>query len=152
MRIEEKLAQMGYTLPEDSPAGAIYTPVRQIGNTLYVSGQIPWLGGKVQYSGKLGSEHGVEYGREAARLCTLNLLSAVRTHLGDLDRVRQIAELNIFVSSEVGFMEQHLVANAASQLLVDLYGDEGKAARTAVGVNQLPLDVTVEVKAVIEAV
>ncbi|NLK68215.1 MAG: RidA family protein [Clostridiaceae bacterium] len=150
MKIENKIRQLGYTLPQSSPAGAIYTPVRRVGNTLYVSGQIPWLDGQVKYSGKVGSERDVKYGQEAARLCILNMLAAVKNAIGDLDKVKQVVKLTVMVSSETGFDKQHLVANGASQLLVDIFGPDGCAARTAMGVNQLPMDVTVEIEGIIE--
>lgn len=121
-----------------------------VGNVLYVSGQIPWLNGEVKYSGKVGRERDISYGQEAARLCVLNMLAAVKNVIGDLDKIRQIVKLNVMVSSETGFDKQHIVANGASQLLVDIFGQDGCAARTAIGVNQLPLDVTVEVEGIIE--
>lgn len=150
MLIEEKMAALGYTLPASSPAGAIYTPVRQIGSTLYVSGQIPMLDSQLKYTGKIGSEHDIAYGQQAARLCILNLLAAVKNHTGDLDKVRQVAKLNVIVNSETGFDQQHIVANAASELLIQLFGQNGCAARTAIGTNQLPLDVTVEIEGILE--
>lgn len=150
MKVENRIAELGFTLPESSPAGAVYTPVRMVGNVLYVSGQIPWLNGEVKYSGKVGRERDISYGQEAARLCVLNMLAAVKNVIGDLDKIRQIVKLNVMVSSETGFDKQHIVANGASQLLVDIFGQDGCAARTAIGVNQLPLDVTVEVEGIIE--
>lgn len=152
MRIEDRIKELGYTLPKSSPAGAIYTPVRRVENVLYVSGQIPWLDGKVKYSGKVGSERDIVKGQEAARLCILNMLAAVKSLIGDLDKVKQIVKLTVMVSSETGFDKQHFVANGASQLLVDIFGQEGCAARTAIGVNQLPMDVTVEIEGIIEVV
>lgn len=150
MRAEKKIEELGYTLPEDSPAGAIYTPVRRVGNLLYISGQIPWLNGEVKYSGKMGNEHDISFGQDAARLCILNMLSAVRKFIGDLDKVRQVVRLYVIVNSEVGFERQHLVANGASQLMIDIFGPDGCSTRTAVGTNQLPLDVTVEIDGIFE--
>ncbi|AGC67090.1 endoribonuclease L-PSP [Thermoclostridium stercorarium subsp. stercorarium DSM 8532] len=150
MRIENKIRELGYNLPESSPAGGIYTPVRRVGNVLYVSGQIPWLNGEVKYTGKVGTERNIEYAQEAARLCILNMLAAIRNAVGDLDKIRQIVKLTVMVSSEPGFDKQHIVANAASQLLVNIFGQEGCAARTAIGVNQLPLNVPVEIEGIVE--
>ena len=152
MKIEKRIAELGYTLPDKSPAGAIYTPVRRVGNVLYISGQIPWLNGEVKFSGKMGSERDIAYGQDAARLCILNMLAAVKNFIGDLDKVKQVVRLYVIVNSEVGFESQHIVANGASQLLVDLFGEDGCAARTAIGTNQLPMDVTVEIEGVFEVV
>ncbi|NLM11273.1 MAG: RidA family protein [Clostridiaceae bacterium] len=150
MRIENRIIELGYTLPESSPAGGLYTPVRRVGNVLYVSGQIPWLDGEVKYSGKVGNERNIEYAQEAARLCILNMLAAVKNAIGDLDKIKQIVKLTVMVSSETGFDKQHIVANGASQLLIDIFGPDGCAARSAIGVNQLPLNVTVEIEGIIE--
>lgn len=150
MRIENRIFELGYTLPKSSPAGGLYTPVRRVGNVLYVSGQIPWLDGEVKYSGKVGSESDIVYAQEAARLCILNMLAAVKNEIGDLDKVKQIVKLTVMVSSETGFDKQHIVANGASQLLIDIFGQDGCAARSAIGVNQLPLNVTVEIEGIIE--
>jgi enamine deaminase RidA (YjgF/YER057c/UK114 family) len=106
--------------------------------------------GKPIYTGKVGSERSIEYGQEAARLCVINMLAALREYLGDLDRVADIVKLQAFVNSETGFTSQHIVANAASQLLYDIFGEAGRHTRTAVGTNQLPMDFTVEIEAIIE--
>ncbi len=148
--IEKRLTALGIELPSSSPAGGVYVPVKQLGNTLFVSGQVPMKDGKPAYTGKIGSEHDIAYGQEAAKLCIVNLLAAVKAFLGDLDKVKQIAKIQVFVNSEVGFEKQHIVANAASQMLVDIFGEAGKPARTAMGTNQLPLDFTVEIEAIIE--
>jgi len=150
MKFENRISELGYTLPESSPAGGLYKPVRRVGNVLYVSGQIPWLNGEVKYSGKVGKERDIAYAQEAARLCILNMLAAVRSEIGDLDKIRQIVKLTVMVNSETGFDKQHIVANGASQLLIDIFGEEGRAARSAIGVNQLPMNVTVEIEGIVE--
>lgn len=150
MKIENHIRALGIDLPPSSPPGAMYLPVKRLGNALFVSGQVPMQNGAPRYTGKVGGERSVEYGQEAARVCTINMLAAVREYLGDLDKVRNVVKLQAFVSSEVGFVEQHLVANAASQLLCDVFGAAGRHARTAVGTNQLPMDVTVEIEAIFE--
>ena len=151
MLIETKLTGLGYTLPEMSPPGALYTPVKQVGNVLYVSGQIPWVNGVPKYTGKVGGERDIAYGQEAARLCILNMLAALKDYLGDLDKIKQVVRIYVVVNSVVGFTEQHLVANGASGLLISLFGAQGSPARMAVGTNQLPLDVTVEIEGIFEA-
>ncbi|AGC67071.1 endoribonuclease family protein [Thermoclostridium stercorarium subsp. stercorarium DSM 8532] len=149
MRIENKISELGYTLPEVSSAG-LYKPVRRVGNVLYVSGQIPWVNGEVKYWGRAGKERDIEYAQDAARLCVLNMLAAVKSEVGDLDKIKQIVKITVMVNSDADFDKQHIVANGASQLLIDIFGEEGRAARSAIGVSQLPLNVTVEVEGIIE--
>jgi len=149
MKAEKRIAELGYTLPEVSSAG-LYMPVRRAGNILYVSGQIPWVNGEVKYWGKVGSERDTEYAQEAARLCILNMLSAVKSEIGDLDKITQVVKITVMVNSDPGFDKQHIVANGASQLLIDIFGENGRAARSAIGVSQLPLNVTVEIEGIIE--
>ncbi len=150
MTIDEKLSELGITLPEAAAPAAMYVPVRQAGNILFVSGQIPVSGGKPVYTGKAGGERSLEEAKSAARLCAINILAAVKNHLGSLDKVRNVLKLQIFVNSAAGFAQQHLVANGASELIAEVFGDAGRHARTAVGVPELPMDVTVEVEAMIE--
>lgn len=150
MKIENIIESMGIDLPLSSPAAALYVPVKQIGNILYVSGQIPTINGVIQYAGKLGGQHSIAYGEAAARLCILNMLAAVKDYVKDLDKIKNVVKLVGFVSSEVGFEDQHIVINAASQLLVDIFGDCGMHARSAVGTSQMPKDVTVEIEGIFE--
>ncbi len=150
MTIEEKLSQLGITLPEAAAPAAMYVPVRQAGNILFVSGQIPVSGGKPVFTGKAGGERSLEEAQRAARLCAVNILSAAKAHLGSLDKVKSVLKLQIFVNSAAGFAQQHLVANGASELMFEVFGEAGRHARTAVGVPELPMDVTVEVEAMLE--
>jgi enamine deaminase RidA (YjgF/YER057c/UK114 family) len=150
MFIEKRIKELGIELPPSSPPGAMYVPVKRLGRALYVSGQVPMKDGRPIYTGKVGSERSIEYAQEAARRCVINMLAAVREYLGDLDRVANIVKLQTFVNSETGFTNQHIVANAASQLLHDIFGESGRHARTAIGTNQLPMDFTVEIEAIIE--
>lgn len=128
----------------------MYIPVKQLGNALFVSGHIPIVNGELVYTGKVGSERTLEEAQDAAKICTINILAAVKDHLGDLDRVLNVVKLQGFVNSEVGFLEQHIVINAASQLLFDVFGEAGRHARTALGTAHLPLDATVEIEAIFE--
>ncbi|MCL2006450.1 MAG: RidA family protein [Treponema sp.] len=150
MQIEKKLDELGVILPPMAPPGAMYIPVRKLGNALFISGQVPMRDGKPLFTGKVGTERSIEYAQDAARICVENMLAAVKDFLGDLDLVANIIKLQVFVNSEVGFDKQHIVANAASQLLFDIFSDIGRHARTAVGTNQLPMDVTVEIEAIFE--
>lgn len=150
MIVENRLQEMGIALPEMSAPKALYVPVVQTGKLCFVSGQIPMLDGKVLYTGKVGGSRTLEDGQEAAKVCAINILAALRAHLGDLDKIVRIVKLQAFVSSTTDFMQQHIVVNAASQLLYDALGEKGHHARTAVGTNQLPMDVTVEIEAIVE--
>jgi len=149
MHAENKIKELGYELPLTSPPKALYIPVKQIGSALFVSGQIPSLGGKL-FVGKVGEDLTVEEAQEAARACILNALAALKDYLGDLDRIKNIVKLQAFVNSKTGFDQQHIVANAASQLLFDVLGEKGRHARTAVGTNQLPMNVAVEIELIAE--
>lgn len=150
MKVEQKINQLGITLPEKSTPSAMYIPVKQLGNALFVSGHIPIVNGELVYTGKVGSERTLEEAQDAAKICTINILAAVKDHLGDLDRVLNVVKLQGFVNSEVGFLEQHIVIDAASRLLFDVFGEAGRHARTALGTAHLPLDATVEIEAIFE--
>lgn len=150
MKIEERIKELGIELPQAAAPAAMYVPVKQTGNLLFVSGQIPVKEGQMQFLGKAGAERTLEEAQEAARLCAINIVAAVKAHVGDLDKVKDIVKITVFVASQTGFDKQHLVANGASQLLFDIFGEAGRHTRSAVSVNQLPLDATVEVEAIIE--
>ncbi len=150
MSAEARIEELGIRLPAMSVPAAMYIPVKQVGNMLFVSGQIPTVDGKMLHPGHVGEEVTLEEAQEAARTCVINMLAAVRFYLGDLDKVKNVVKIQAFVSSRTGFMDQHLVANGASQLLYDVFGEAGRHARTACGVNQLPLNAPVEVEAIFE--
>lgn len=150
MNIERRIEELGIQLPDSSPPKAMYVPVKQAGNLLFVSGQVPVADGSMLYPGHVGDEVTLEQAQEAARQCTINMLSALRVYLGDLDKVKSIVKLQAFVNSKTGFNKQHIVVNAASQLLYDVFGEAGRHSRTAVGVNQLPMDAPIEIEAVVE--
>lgn len=150
MKIEERIKELGIDLPLASPPGAMYVPVKQLGNALFVAGQVPFVDGVMQYPGKVGEDVTLEEAQEAARICIINMLAAVRNYLGDLDKVKNVVKVQAFVNSKTGFMQQHIVVNAASQLLYDVFGEPGRHARTAVGTNQLPMDAPVEIEAIFE--
>ena len=150
-RYEEALAELGLTIPEVAAPVANFVPYVVTGNLVYISGQIPMQSGKIGFVGKLGRDFEVEQGREAARLCALNVLSVIRLACGgDLDRVARCVRLGGFINSADDFTSQPEVMNGASDLLVAVFGERGRHARTAVGVNALPRGVAVEVDAVFE--
>jgi enamine deaminase RidA (YjgF/YER057c/UK114 family) len=143
--VEELLANLGIQLPAPAQPVASYIPVRISGEHAFVSGQIPIEEGKVLSSGKLGEDVSIEQGHEAARRCALQALAALRQELGSLDHVKGIVRVDVFVASAPGFGDQAKVANGASDLLVEIFGDGGKHARAAIGVAELPLGASVEV-------
>jgi len=150
MSAEARLKLLGIELPAPPQAAGLYAPCVQVGDLLVISGQIPTVEGKPAARGRLGAGIGVEQGAELARICTLNALAIVRAHLGSLDRVRRVVRVGAFVASAPGFSDQPEVANGASQLLIDLFGDAGRHARAAVGVAELPRGVPVEVEYLFE--
>ena len=150
MTIEEKLRQMGLELPEPSTPVAAYVPTVRTGNLVFVSGQIPRDKGELRFRGHVGSDVSVEEGRAAARLCALSSLAAIKREIGDLARLRRVVKVTGFVSSSPGFTEQPKVLDGASLLLNELFGDKGQHARAAVGVNELPLGVSVEIDMIVE--
>lgn len=147
--VTAKLAELGLTLPEAAAPVAAYVPVVEAGGVLHVSGQLPFVGGKL-VTGRLGEDVSLEAGQQAAQACGLMILAQVRAALGgSLDRVERIVKLGAFVNSTGDFTDQPKVANGASELMVALLGDAGKHARSAVGVPVLPLGAAVEIDAVI---
>ncbi|KMP71047.1 endoribonuclease L-PSP [Bacillus cereus] len=150
MKIEQRMEELGITLPKTSPAKALYVPVKRLGNSLFVSGQAPFIDGTPAYTGKVGGERTLEEAQEAARICIINTLAAVKAYIGDLDRIVNVVKLQAFVNCEIEFDQQHIVINAASKLLHDIFGVEGQHARTAIGVNQLPMNIIVEIDSIFE--
>ncbi|MEU8816039.1 RidA family protein [Actinoplanes sp. NPDC048796] len=144
-----KLAELGLTLPTVVPPLASYVPAVQTGNYVYVSGQLPLVEGKLPYEGKVGAEVTAEQGTELARLCALNAMAAIESLVG-LGRVGKVVKLTGFVASAPGFTGQPGVINGASNLFGDVFGEQGRHARSAVGVAELPLNAPVEVEVIVE--
>ena len=148
--IEEKLNELSINLPTPpSPAGS-YIPVVTTGNLAFVSGQIPMKNGKVIFEGKVPEKQSLDSAREAAKICIINGLAQLKANLGSLDRITKFVRISGFVNSDSNFVEQPKVINAASDLLVEIFGDKGKHSRIAVGVASLPLNSTVEIDMVVE--
>ena len=151
MTIEDKLAEMGVTIPDPKPALGSYVPAVQTGNLAFVSGNLPiQADGSMLHSGKLGEDVSVEEGYAATKQCAINCLSAAKGIVGDLNNVQQVVKLRVLVNSAPDFTDQPAVANGASDFLVELFGESGKHARAAVGVTSLPLGASVEVELVLE--
>jgi enamine deaminase RidA (YjgF/YER057c/UK114 family) len=147
---EERLQELGVSLPAPATPVAAYVPCVRTGNLVYVSGQVPLVDGKPSHLGHLGDDVGLEDGRAAARTCAVNVLAALKAELGELSRVRRVVKVTGFVASAPAFTDHPQVVNAASELFGDVFGDAGRHARAAVGVAALPLGVPVEVEAIVE--
>src|SRR5579872_5154667 len=149
--VDKKLASLGIGLPAPASPVANYVPFVRSGNTLIVSGQLCFGGdGKLIAKGKLGGGVSIEDGQKAARACAINLLAQVKAALGDLDKVTRVVRLGGFINSAPGFGDGPKVMNGASDLMVDVFGDKGRHARSTVGVSALPADAAVEVEGVFE--
>ena len=148
--IEERLTELGIELPSAPAAIAAYVPVRVVGRLAYVSGQVPLVDGEPLHPGKVGDTVTIEQGAEAARRCALQALAALRAALGSLDLVTGIVQVTAFVASGTAFTDQPKVANGASELLVEVFGEAGRHSRVAVGVAELPLGVPVELAVIVE--
>lgn len=150
--VESRLETLGIVLPAAVAPVANYVPAVESRGFLYISGQIPVGPNGVEFVGKLGRELGIDEGRAAARLCAINLVAQAKAALGDLDRVGRIVKLVGFVNADPEFTDVPKVVNGASDFMVELFGDKGRHARSAVGVSTLPFGVGVEVEAILEIV
>lgn len=151
MTIDNRLAELGINLPEPVAPVANYVPFVVFGNMVSISGQVPFAGGKPAFTGTVGDDVSMEQACEAARICGINLIAQMKAACnGDLNRVKRVVKLGGFVNAVAGFGNQPLVINAASDLMVDVFGDKGRHSRSAVGVGSLPLNVPVEIDAFIE--
>ncbi|MBK7981619.1 MAG: RidA family protein [Ignavibacteriae bacterium] len=148
--IEEKLKKLNIKIPVAPKPLASYIPVTRVGNLVFTAGQIPLENGTLKYKGKIGKEIDLETGKEAAKLCAINCLSVIKSEIDDLDKIKKIVKVTVFVNSVDGFTDQPKVANGASDLLVELFEEKGKHVRSAVGVNELPIDASVEVEMIAE--
>ncbi len=148
--IEENIIKLGFRLPDPPKPLAAYVPALQSGGFVYTAGQLPIVDGQLKFSGKLGKEINEEEGKKAAEICALNCLSAVKGVLGSLDEIEQIVKLTVFVNSAEGYTNQPIVANGASELMEKIFGEKGKHARSAVGVNELPKNAPVEIEMIVK--
>ena len=146
-----RLAELGIELPPVAAPIAAYVPARRVGDQVWTSGQLPVVGGKLVTSGKLGGGVSLADGAAAARVAALNGLAAVASQVGGVDNIRSILRVVVFVASAPDFTEQAKVANGASEVIGEIFGEAGVHVRSAVGVAVLPLDAPVEVELVVEA-
>lgn len=149
-KYEKKIEELGLTLPAAPTPMANYVTARRSGNLLFFSGAGPFQEGKPVVFGKVGSDLTQEQGYEAARLTGLNLIAQLKKELGDLDKLKQFVKVQAFVASAPDFMAQPAVMNGASDLFVEVFGEDGKHARTAVAVPQLPFNIPIEVEMIVE--
>lgn len=148
--VDRMLEELGLTLPEAAAPVAAYVPVVEANGLLHISGQLPFKDGALM-TGRLGEDRDVAFGTEAAQRCALMLVAQIKKYLdGDISRVARIVKLGVFVNSAGDFTDQPKVANGASELMQALFGDDGKHARSAVGVPTLPLGAAVEVDAIVQ--
>jgi enamine deaminase RidA (YjgF/YER057c/UK114 family) len=150
MSFEARIKELDLTIPEAAKAGGRFVPAVQVGNLVFVSGQIPMVSGQLVMKGKLGRDLSIEQGQEAARQALLNVLAALRSTTGTLDAIKRIVKLNGWVASVEGFNSQPQVVDGASLLLEEVFGEVGKHARAAIGVAELPLGAPVELELIAE--
>ncbi len=150
-RIDARLLELGIELPDAPAPVASYVPFVITGPLVFISGQVTVWNGELKFIGRLGDDVSLEQGRQAARICGLNLIAQVRAACGgDLDRVKRCVKLTVYVNSSPDFTDQPKVANGASDLMAEVFGDPGRHARAAIGVNTLPMGCAVEAEAVFE--
>lgn len=147
---EERIVELGYTLPEAPAPAAAYLPYMTSGNMVFTAGQIATDRGEFVAQGIVGADVTEEVAIKCAQQCAINILAQLKAAAGSLDRVKRIVKLNVFVASTPEFTRQHLVANGASNLMAEILGEAGRHARSAVGVPSLPLNSPVEIEAIVE--
>jgi enamine deaminase RidA (YjgF/YER057c/UK114 family) len=148
--INNRLLELGISLPSSPTPLAAYIPAKQSGNLVFTSGQLPMVNGELISKGLLGQEVEIEEANKAARICTLNALAAIKGVIGDIDRIKQIVRVVGYVASVPTFTHQPAVVNGASEFLLEIFGEAGKHARSAVGMAVLPLNASVEIELTVE--
>lgn len=147
---EQRLKEIGITLPEVPKPAAAYIPAKKVGNLVFCSGQGPSVEGQFTHTGKVGAEKTLKEGYEAAKICALNCLAAVKDLVGSLDEIEEIVQIRGFVNSAPDFGKQPEVINGASEFLEKIFGEKGKHARCALGTSNLPRNITVELEMVVK--
>ncbi|MCG7406233.1 RidA family protein [Paenibacillus sp. ACRRX] len=149
-QIEKRLNELGITLPEVGEPKFSYIPSRRTGNLVYTSGMDCRVDGVLIHEGKVGSDLTIEQGQEAARQCIINALAVIKKEIGSLDKVKQVVKMLAFVNSAPGFGDQPYVINGGSNLLIEVFGDAGRHARSAIGTSDLPFHTPVEIEIIVE--
>ncbi len=150
MSVGDKLKELGFELPEVAKPVAAYVPAVKVDNYVYTSGQIPLVKGELKFKGKVGKDITPEQAYEAAQVCCLNCLAAIKAEIGCLDKIERIVKVTGFVNSADGFSGQPKVINGASEMLGKLFAEAGQHSRSAVGVSELPIDAAVEVEMIVK--
>lgn len=148
--IENRIKELGFEIPDVAKPLAAYIPAKQIGNLVMTSGQVPLVNGEMKYVGKVGKDLSEEEGQKAAQVCALNCLAAIKSIIGNLDRIVEVEKLTVFIASADNFTAQPKVANGASELIGKIFGEAGKHVRSAVGVTALPLNAAVEIEMIVK--
>jgi enamine deaminase RidA (YjgF/YER057c/UK114 family) len=148
--IENKLISLGIELPEPPKPLAAYIPAKQSGNLVFTAGQLPMVDGNLTATGLLGKDIDVDAAKAAAKICVVNALSAVKGAIGDLDKIKQVVRVVGYVASMPDFTQQPAIVNGASELLLEVFGEAGRHARSAIGVAVLPLNAAVEIELTVE--
>lgn len=149
MKIEEKMRELGLILPEAPKPVAVYIPAKKIGNFVFTSGQGPIKDGKFVHVGKVGGEVSLKEGYESARVCAINCLATIKSVIGSLDNIDEIVKIKGYVNSTSDFYQQPEVINGASELIVEIFGEKGKHARSALGTSVLPGNIPVELEMIV---
>ena len=149
MNVESNLQKLGFSLPAIPKSLASYIPARRSGSLIFTSGQIPLRNGQLNHTGRVGRDISMDKAKEAVIICCLNALAAVSSVVS-LDKITKIIKLSVFVNSGDEFTDQHILANSASDLLIELFGDTGKHSRSALGVSSLPMNSSVELELIVE--
>ena len=149
-KVESKLSELKLSLPDAPKPVAAYIPAKQTGNLVFTAGQLPMVNGELISKGLLGQDVEIDEANKAARICTLNALAAIKGVIGDLDRIKQIVRVVGYVASVSTFTQQPAVVNGASELLLEIFGENGKHARSAIGMAVLPLNASVEIELTVE--
>ena len=148
--IEEKIKELGLEVPDAPKPLAAYVPALIVNDLVFTAGQLPSIKGELKYKGKVGKDLSEEGGKKAAEICALNCLAAVKGVIGNLDNIERIVKITAFVNSAENFTDQPKVANGASELIGKIFGENGKHVRSAVGVNELPLNAPVEIEMIVK--
>jgi len=149
-KVESRINELKLSLPDVPKPVAAYIPAKQTGNLVFTAGQLPMVNGELISKGLLGQDVEIDEANKAARICTLNALAAIKGVIGDLDRIKQIVRVVGYVASVPTFTQQPAVVNGASELLLEIFGENGKHARSAVGMAVLPLNASVEIELTVE--
>ena len=149
-KVESRINELNLSLPEAPKPVAAYIPAKQTGNLVFTAGQLPMVNSELISKGLLGQDVEIDEANKAARICTLNALAAIKGVIGDLDRIKQIVRVVGYVASVPTFTQQPAVVNGASELLLEIFGENGKHARSAVGMAVLPLNASVEIELTVE--